>query len=109
MGCGLVAVAASEIVIFASDSAVVSAVGNGMFGVAVAMLAPATRVRMLTSVPESQHGQILGTMRTVRGMAVLACTGIGPLTATIGPQAVVCIVAVVLASTALLSAPMRNG
>ncbi len=104
LACGLVAVAASEVVIFASGSAVVSAVGNGLFGISVALLAPSTRVRILKSVPESQHGQILGTMRTVWGIAILACTGIGPLTAAIGPQAVVCIVAAVLASTALLSA-----
>jgi MFS family permease len=104
LGCGLVAVAVSEIVIFATGSAVVSAVGNGLFGVSVAVLAPSTRVRMLTSVPETEHGQILGTMRTVRGVAILACTAVGPLTATIGPQAVVCIVATVLASTALLNA-----
>lgn len=109
LGFGLVAVAASEVVIFASGSPAVSAVGNGLFGVSVALLAPSTRVRMLKSVPETQHGQILGTMRTVWGIAILACTGVGPLTAAIGPQAVVCIVAAALASTALLSAPTTPG
>ncbi|MEZ0070279.1 MFS family permease [Streptacidiphilus sp. MAP12-20] len=108
MTCGVLGVAGGEVLVVATHSVVVSAAGNALFGAWVALLAPATRVRLLHVVPAVQHGQILGTQRSITALASLACLGIGPLTAVTGPQIPVLAAAALLACTAYAALPARS-
>lgn len=100
---GLVAVAVGEVLVVATPSAAVSAVGSAAWGAAVALLSSAARVRLLGSVPKDQHGSAMGTLRSLWGLASLvSAAAIGPLSAAIGPQAVVAVLAALLAASTLL-------
>jgi MFS family permease len=108
MTCGLLVVAGGEVLVFATHSATVSTVGQALFGTGVALLSPATRVRLLQVVPPVQHGHILGTQRSITAVASLACLGIGPIATAIGPQIPMLAIAALLACTAYIALPVQT-
>ncbi|WP_042380043.1 MFS transporter [Streptacidiphilus melanogenes] len=108
MTCGVLAVAGGEVMVFATHSALISTIGQVAFGAGVQLLAPATRVRLLHIVPAVQHGQILGTQRSMTAVASLACLGVGPLATAVGPQLPMLVIAALLAGTAYIALPVRS-
>lgn len=95
---GIGAVAASEVFMVASTSALISVLGAAAWGASVAVLSPATRTRLLRGIEPSRHGVALGTMRSLRAVATFAAaTGSGPLAAAIGVQGTTAAFAVLLA------------
>ena len=97
-------VAASEIVLVSSSSAVIAALGNALWGLGVAVLAPATRTRVLARVPAERHGAAMGAYRSWwAGATLLGATTVGPLAEGVGAQWALVTAALLLAATSTLT------
>jgi len=105
----VLAVASTEVMLTASHTAAITTTASGLWGIAVAVLAPATRVRLLAAVPARRHGAVLGSVRTLWATASLgSALVIGPYAAAAGVQVAIATCAGLLALSSVAVRPRRT-